>query len=72
MMFTPLIFLFICYKFCRGSGIELHRTESFQYLAILSEQTTTHADTGKLRLQGNGNVMTPKDCSIPFWVISVS
>ena len=24
-------------QFCRGSGIVLHRTESFQHLAILSE-----------------------------------
>ena len=32
-------------QFCCGSGIVLHHTESFQYRAILLQQTTTDADS---------------------------
>src|SRR4029077_11100046 len=49
-------------QFCCSSGIVLHRTESLQHLAILSEQTTTHAHTGKSRANCKAKtMMTPKD-----------
>jgi spoIIIJ-associated protein len=49
-------------QFCRGSGIVLHRTESFQHLTILVQQTTTHANTGKSCAAGETEtMMTPKD-----------
>ena len=54
-----LVFLL---QFCGSSGIVLHRTESFQHLAILSEQTTTHANPGKsCAARETETMMTPKD-----------
>ncbi len=43
MMFTPADLLVYLLQFCGSSGIVLHDPESFQYLAILSEQKTTDA-----------------------------
>ena len=49
-------------QFCGGSGIVLHRTKSLQYPAILSEQTTTHADPRKsCPCRKTKTMMTPKD-----------
>jgi spoIIIJ-associated protein len=49
-------------QFCSGSGIVLHRTKSFQYPAILSEQTTAHANARKSYPRWKTQtMMTPKD-----------
>src|SRR5947209_13085510 len=48
-------------QFCRGSGIVLHHTESFQYCAILLQQTTTGADARETAGARKTKIMTPKE-----------
>src|SRR5205823_2337168 len=48
-------------QFCRGSGIVLHHTESFQYRAILLQQTTTDPDPRESAAGWETKMMTPKD-----------
>src|SRR5215467_7119738 len=49
-------------QFRGGSGIVLHGPKSFQHPAILSEQTTTHADARKsCPGRKTETMMTPKD-----------
>src|SRR4029450_11445972 len=54
-----LIFLL---QFCGSSGVVLHCPESFQHLAILSEQESTHAEARKSCAgRKKKTMMTPKD-----------
>jgi spoIIIJ-associated protein len=56
--YLPVILL----QFCRSSGIVLHCAKPLQHLAILSEPTTTHADTRKSCAgRKTKAMMTPKD-----------
>src|SRR5439155_19539393 len=43
---APDLFIYLL-QFCGSSGIVLHSSKSFQYLAILSEQESTHAEARK-------------------------
>src|SRR5207245_3587574 len=49
-------------QFCGSSGIVLHRSKSFQYLAILSEQKSTHAEARKsCASRKTETMMTPRE-----------
>jgi spoIIIJ-associated protein len=54
-----LIFLL---QFCGGSGVVLHCPKSFQHLAVLSEQESTHAEARESCAgRKTKTMMTPKD-----------
>src|SRR5947199_10019694 len=58
----PADLLIYLLQFCCSSGIVLHCTKPFQYLAILSEQTTTRANTRKsCACRKTKAMMTQKD-----------
>jgi len=52
MMFTPLIFLFFCYKLCGSSGIVLHGTNLFSILQFYQNKRQPHADLEKVAPAG--------------------